>query len=121
MKEENLALNPDEVDKVKPESSIRKTGKESGDSTEKPIVLDEGKDSTASTTDAKGKKTEPIVLDDDSAEEEKPKPRSGSKRKRRNGSAEGGKSQKAAKKADEDTDGEGNEKVTSFFEVIDDA
>lgn len=123
VKEEDLALNPDEVDKVNPESSIKKTGKESDDSTQKPIVLDEGKDSPASTkkAKAKGKKSEPIVLDDDSAEEEKPKPRSGSKRKRQTGNADGGRSQKAAKGVEEDTDGDGNEKVTSFFEVIDDA
>ena len=119
VKEEDLALNPDEVDKVQTRSSSRRSERSAGKES-KPIILDE--DESTKHKPKKGKQSEPIVLDDES-DEDKPMPRSNSKRKRQpNSTAKDRRpDKKARKEAEEDTDGEGNEKLTSFFETVDDA
>lgn len=122
--EDDLTLNPDEADKVtsQPPGISRSTDYDRMEDC-KPIVVKErgGKKKAP----RKGQKNEPIVLDDDAGDEVLATG-SSAKRKKASAGAENDvklppRKKKAGTAAEEDTDGEGNGKLTSFFEVKDDA
>ena len=126
---EELVLNPDDAEKIKPESQA-----DTEDASQKPILLDEGTGPReASHVDAGDASQKPIVLDDESGSGEAQEPivvdesdvedgkqdsarpsslpiASSSKRKRR----------KSSTGREEKVDSVGNEKLTNFFEVLDD-